>query len=101
MKMTPPWSRRRCTHPIRSTVLPSSEARSWPQVWVRRRSPKKSSRTVVSICRSLVVIGKPRGDLVARQLFLLAGSHVLQRVAALCHLVVADDQREFRAELVG
>ncbi len=30
-KMSPPWSRRRCTHPARVTVTPSSAARSSPQ----------------------------------------------------------------------
>src|SRR3989339_825615 len=35
MKMSPPWSRRRCTHPQRVTVFFAWVLVSSPQVWVR------------------------------------------------------------------
>ena len=50
MKITPPRSRRRCTQPISSDAFgPHRDARSSPHVCVRRRSPRKSSATEVSI----------------------------------------------------
>ena len=35
MKITPPWSRRRATHPARVTVCPACSARRVPAAWVR------------------------------------------------------------------
>ena len=69
MKITAPRSRRRCTQPIRRTRWPASEARSSPHVCVRRRSPRKSSTTEVSISMfSASGRGELRGNFVARQI---------------------------------
>ncbi len=35
MKTTPPWSRRRATHPASTTCSPACDARSVPASWVR------------------------------------------------------------------
>src|SRR5471030_2011823 len=107
MKMTAPWSRRRWHQPIRTTVLPVSEARSSPHIWVRRRSPRKSSTTEVSISINL---SSSQAWLRFRRAwmrfhrgsgFLLARGHVFERVAAGGHFVVADNQRKTRSEFIG
>ncbi len=46
MKMTPPWSRRRCTQPSSTTGCASCSAVTRPQYWVRMKAPK---------------VGRPRG----------------------------------------
>ena len=83
-------------------ALPASAARSSPQVWVRRRSPKKSNATEVSIILDFVSCrAETRGDFLARHLPLLAARHIFQRVAAGGHFLFAQDQGEARAQLVG
>src|SRR5258707_1370854 len=96
-KITPPWSRRRWTQPINTTVWPSSAARRAPPVWVRRRSPRKSSETEGSIIVLISGRRQARGNLILSQTLLLAGGHVLEGVTAGGDFVVADDQRETSA----
>ena len=89
MKITPPRSRRRCTQPIRSARLPASEARSSPQVCVRRRSPRKSRGTVCSIVYLICSSSSSR-----RAGTCSPDRHVLQRICPGGDLVVAHDQRD-------
>src|SRR5580698_6458043 len=48
-KIKLPRSRRRFTQPISTALLPASEARNPPHMWVRRRSPRKSSKLHLSV----------------------------------------------------
>src|SRR6185295_13625050 len=95
MNTTPPRSRRRCTQPMMSAVLPASEARSSPQVCVRRSSPKKSRGT-----DSIFVFNVPR-ELFATERDLLARGHVLQLICSRSDLVISKNERESRARFIG
>jgi hypothetical protein len=64
MKITPPWSRRRCTQPQSTTSLPTCSRRSSPQASVGRSFPCGSRRvTGVSVgWRRLAGARRPRGS---------------------------------------
>src|SRR5579862_3953169 len=49
MKIRLPRSRRRFTQPRSTTLWPESAGRKAPHIWVRRRSPRKSSKLCPSV----------------------------------------------------
>src|SRR5689334_14250757 len=87
MKVTPPRSRMRCTHPSSTASAPTSSARSAPQVCVRVRSPSCSATQLppstagsgLSVSTEREVIVRVTRDLCDRALDLcLGGSRLLR-----------------------
>ena len=75
-------------------------ARSWPQVCVRRRSPRKSSCRDCSGSSFELIYERCARSGRERRCCCSPDRHVLQRVWPGGNLVVADDQRVMRADLV-
>src|SRR6202035_1706145 len=82
------------TQPIRMARWPASEARNWPQVCVRRSSPRKSRGTDSMFLYVLHKLFTSERDLLARR-------HIFYQVCSGGDLIVSQDQSEARADLVG
>src|SRR3990172_529136 len=66
MKVTPPRSRTRWTHPSNIALAPTSSVRSAPHVWVRAKLPKASAIRLYSLLDERPGFGASDGLLLAR-----------------------------------